>query len=168
MRLSGSQLRRLLPPFALQRKTSKAGLRSYSSDVCIILFELFWRAEAQGNGLFSQPSSTTRMDQGSTSPSVGTACPGELPPISSAERKHWDYYSESMDAYHRHHAHTFRALRRLADPEQRQSEGYRLSDYLRMAQRFHGGLHTHHNIEETYLFPVVRGNCWQCCRLCAN
>lgn len=77
-----------------------------------------------------------------------------LPPLSPHEFKQYNRLAEHMNYFHEHFRQTWTTLHNAASTGRRPA-GMSLKQYLDEGLAFISHLTTHHNIEESYIFPVL-------------
>ncbi|KAJ2899133.1 hypothetical protein MKZ38_003380 [Zalerion maritima] len=78
----------------------------------------------------------------------------QLPPLSAHEFKQYNRLAEHMDYFHNHFRQTWTRLYTAASNNKR-PPGTSLRQFLDEGLQLISHLTAHHNIEETYLFPVL-------------
>ncbi|KAJ6259003.1 hypothetical protein Dda_5898 [Drechslerella dactyloides] len=76
-----------------------------------------------------------------------------LPKLSSAEFREYNRIAVLMNQYHNHFRNTWNEI--LAGVKTSRPKNQTLRQFLSLAQAFCRMLETHHNIEETYVFPIL-------------
>ncbi|ROW12504.1 hypothetical protein VMCG_00031 [Cytospora schulzeri] len=77
-----------------------------------------------------------------------------LPPLSAHEFKQYNRLAEHMDYFHEHFRQSWNLLYQAASSGRRPG-GMSLKQYIDEGLQFISYLTTHHNIEESYIFPVL-------------
>ncbi|KAF3770291.1 hypothetical protein M406DRAFT_320309 [Cryphonectria parasitica EP155] len=102
-------------------------------------------------------------DSPATSPTSGVVnepvteeekAPPALPPLSAHEFKQYNRLAEHMDYFHEHFRRSWTTLYTAASSGRRPA-GMGLKQFLDEGLSLISHLTTHHNIEETYVFPVL-------------
>ncbi|KAH7205799.1 uncharacterized protein BKA55DRAFT_657564 [Fusarium redolens] len=77
-----------------------------------------------------------------------------MAPLTDAEFKAYNRLAEKMENFHGHFKRTWRFLEKVCEAEDL-PDGIRLVDLINEGLSFCMSLEMHHNIEETYFFPLL-------------
>ncbi len=99
------------------------------------------------------PSDETTTAAATTTTEQSTK-PQQLPPLSGHEFRQYNRLAEHMDLFHNHFRSTWNMLWGACTTGRRPG-GMSLSAFVGAGLQFVQQLEMHHNIEETYIFPVL-------------
>lgn len=106
------------------------------------------------NAVESQCPKETGSGKAEASSSTDSKSEPALPPLSGHEFKQYNRLAEHMNYFHEHFRQTWNLLYTAASSGRRPA-GMSLKQYIDQGLEFISHLTAHHNIEETYIFPIL-------------
>lgn len=140
-------------PLKVNVITSNSSSRTFASDQNLAMASEPSSAQAANPECPTDTAETQKVQSGEKATSEQSTKP-KLPPLSGHEFRQYNRLAEHMDLFHNHFRSTWNMLWGACTSGKRPG-GMSLKAFIGAGLQFVQQLEMHHNIEETYIFPIL-------------